>query len=759
MIKNIIEHLRSRSAGVQALVAVIVLLPSLSRPLAAAVLSEQSDQYQWRLCPAGRLIPLRPGYTDASTDPASTEIRAETSRLVAEGMSQFSGDVEIVRGRNAIRAEVVTYEDATGIFNASGRTHLWDGSLIWAGESATYDLNSEVSSLYEGRYWLQNGRGRGHAGYLQHDRPADVTILTDVDYSTCPLSDEAWRISAAKIKLDHKSDRGSATNAILRVRDIPVFYFPYVNFPISDKRKSGFLAPVIGSSNDSGSDVRVPYYWNMAPNYDATITPRILGDRGVMLGTELRHKGQRSRSEANVEYLPGDDLRNGEDRSFVALSHQQSLFRGRGRLRGVFNNVSDDEYFEDFGRSISATSQRFLNRQLSFRYAHQGTRINALAQSYQTVDNTIAPSRAPYRRLPQVTVDHNFRKIGNFLPSISSENTYFERDGTVGGGRLMLAPALSYEYIRPHISVVPKFTLNHTQYLLDDPDSVFDDNESRSVATFSLDTKLFMERQFSLFGQNHLQTFEPRLFYLAVPNVDQGGLPRFDGREVEVSFRNIFRENRFTGGDRIGDANQVTAAVTSRLLDTENGREAMRISIGQIYYFRDRKVTLPGATRIDDSLSELVAEAAANLGPDWNLRGTLQWDPNEPRTEKSAIALRYRPNLETVVNLSYRFRRANTDIEQTDVSMRLPLTDSLSFVGHWNYSLPEKRSLDTVAGIEFESCCWGLRLVARRFLRNSEGAFDNGIFLQVQFRGLGAFGRESRSFLRRGIPGYEDPFD
>ena len=707
MIKNKIKHLRKYSAGVKALVAGMALIASMLSPASAGVLSEHDNSYQWRLCPAGHLIPIRPGYTDVSTDPGSTEIRAETSRLVEDGISQFSGDVEIVRGRNSIRAEVVTYEDSTGIFTAEGRSHLWNGSLTWAGESATYDLNSEVSSLYDGRYWLQNGRGRGTAGYLQHDRPADITLLTDVDYSTCPLSAEAWRVSASKIKLNHKSDRGSATNAVLRVGNIPVFYFPYVNFPISDKRKSGFLAPSFGTTNESGFDARTPYYWNLAPNYDATITPRILSDRGAMLGTEVRYKSRRYSGDANFEYLPSDDLHQNQDRSFVALSHQQSLFAGKARIRAIFNNVSDDEYFEDFGQSISVTSQRFLDRQLSFKYADRGTRLSAIVQSYQTVDDSLAPGRTPYRRLPQISLSHTFPIYGGFVPAVRAQTTYFDRDATVSGGRVMLEPSVSYAYRKPYLLIVPKFSIQHAQYILDDPDAVFDDNESRTVPTFSLDAKMFMERRFSLFGRNHLQTFEPRVFYLAVPKVDQDGLPRFDGRLIDVSFRNIFRENRFTGGDRIGDANQVTAAATSRILDTENGRELLRFSVGQIYYFRDRDVVLPGGTVVDDSVSELIAEATASLGDDWSLRGTLQWDPNEPRTEKSAVSLRYRPNLETVVNLSYRFRRAVSDIEQTDISLRLPLTDKIAIVGHWNYSLPENRSLDTVGGVEFESCCWG----------------------------------------------------
>ncbi|MEE2984129.1 MAG: LPS assembly protein LptD, partial [Pseudomonadota bacterium] len=225
------------------------------------------------------------------------------------------------------------------------------------------------------------------------------------------------------------------------------------------------------------------------------------------------------------------------------------------------------------------------------------------------------------------------------------------------------------------------------------------------------------------------------------------------------SFQNLFLYNRFAGLDRVGDANQVALAVTTRVLNAENGRETFRFSFGQIFFFRDREVTLPGRIEERDSQSEIIAEAATRFGSDWSARGTIQWDPGEPETEKLAVTLRYQPNLETVLNLSYRFRRAVTDIEQTNVSIRWPLTDRLAMIGRWNYSLQENRSLETIWGLESESCCWGARLVGRRFLRNTQGEFTNGLFMQVHFRGFGGFGQDPSALLRRGIPGYVDPFD
>lgn len=747
-------------AAAPALPALALLTALTGGIVQAGVLDERAGNFQWRLCPAVRFIPIRPGYTEDSANPESTEIRADSTRLVKEGLSQFSGDVEVVQGDRALRAEVITYDNDTGVFQAEGRAHIWESSIIWAGTRATYDLNSEVSVLDEGRYWILGGRGRGNAERLINDRKADVTLLEGVDYSTCPLSDEAWRISASSIKLNHESDRGSARNAVFRVKNIPVFYFPYVNFPISDKRKTGFLAPSYGSSNESGFDARVPYYWNIAPNQDATITPRIMADRGAMLGGQYRYLQPSFAGKIEFEYLPSDDLRNDDDRSLLAFRHRHSFLNNRGLAKVIFNNVSDDRYFSDFGNNLSITSQRFLDRQITLSYSHNRTSGHVLVQDYQTVDETLPSASEPYARLPQfvlsTTAPGNQYRIN---ASLIAETTYFDRNDSVSGWRIDLQPQIHRVFKTNYMSFTPRLALRHTEYLLDDPNRVFDDRESRTVPIFSADTKLFLERQFSLFGKPHLQTLEPRIFYLLIPHVGQDDIPRYDGGRFDISWHNLFRYNRFSGRDRIGDANQIALAVTTRAFNAENGRETFRFSLGQAFFFRDREVTLPGVIEERDSQSEIIAEAATSLTSDWSAHGTIQWDPGEPETEKLAVTLRYRPNLETVLNLRYRFRRVVTDIEQTDVSLRWPLTDRLAMIGRWNYSLQENRSLETVWGLEYESCCWGARLVGRRFLRNTQGEFENGFFMQVHFRGFGGFGQDPSALLRRGIPGYVDPFD
>lgn len=760
MIKIISLRAQAAAAPVVSLVLVAALMLAWCGPARAAILEKRSNDYKWRLCPPATMVPIAPPYGASNTDTDSTEVRADAVRVLKDGLSQFSGDVEVIRAGRALSADIVTYDRQHDTFAAEGRARLWDSTLVWAGAEALYDMGNGVSRLRDGDYWVHDGHGRGHARSMRNDSDARVTILKGVDYSTCPLSDEAWRVSASRIRLDHASERGSARNAILRVYDVPVFYFPYVNFPISDKRKSGFLSPTFGNTNQSGFDVQLPYYWDITPNQDATLTPRGLTDRGVMLNGQYRYMGIQHDGQLDVEYLPSDRLKDDESRSLISFRHRQKMLNNRGRVRVIFNNVSDDQYFEDFGSSIAATSQRFLDRRADFFYNGGSYRIRGVAQSYQTIDNTLPAGSGPYRRLPQLAFDGRTRaRYFGLLPMLKADTTYFDRDASVTGGRVDVTPALAYPFVRPYMNITPKIAVMRSEYFLDDPNAQFDDRLSRTVPIFSVDSNVYFERRLNFFESEHIQTFEPRIYYLLVPKVQQDDIPRFDSGNFSVSFRNLFRDNRFSGQDRVADANQVATAVTSRMIDAESGRETYRVSVGQIYYFRDREVELANEGPQTSGTSELISEVATNVIEDWTARGVLQWDPHDSRTELAAATLRYRPDLDTVLNFSYRFRRAISDIQQTDFSMRWPVTDNIAVVGRWNYSVQEQRSLETLAGIEYESCCWGVRFVGRRFLRNAEGEFDNGFFLQFQFRGLGGIGKKSGSVLHRGIPGYEDPFE
>ena len=754
---------------------IILALTSSILPLSVCAQSdegwgERDSNYQWRLCPSTQALPKRPQYSDSERDPKEIEIRAENSRLTEDGLNHFSGEVEVVRDQRSIAAEVVTYDPRTKVFNAEGRAHIWDAGVLWSGESASYDLDKRVSTLENGRFWNKNGMGRGNAKKIINNRITQKTDLEKIEYSTCPFDDEFWRLSAAALNLNHVTDRGTAKQAVLFVKDTPVFYFPIISFPISDERKSGFLAPAIGNSTESGFVGQLPYYWNIAADKDATITPRVMSKRGVLFDTEFRYLDEYYEGETNFQILPGDDLKDGDTRSYVSIDHQHWSQGGKYYLKVDFNSVSDDEFFTDLGNG-TANRRRFMEQFVDFRYSGRRQTLYMNLRNYQSVDDTLPSQFGPYKQLPNILYYltgpgfGNYRGNGRVGLNLQGNFTNYERGNSLTGNILSLRPNISHTYIRPFLNVKTKFEVQHNQYWLDDPSRAFDDSESYTVPKFSIDGKLFSERNILLGDTNYLQTLEPRLFYLLIPNMDFDHIPNFGtGLYDNSNFRNIFSENRFGGYARVGDANQVTAAVTSRIIDKLNGREKLRFSVGQIYYFRDRKVTLPGGLIDREDTSELLVETVASPTNAFSLRGNLKWDPDKGRASKSGISIRYQPNMDTVLNLRYRHRKARSifqqDISQTDISARIPIRNNLALIGRWNYSLEENESVETFGGIEYESCCWGAKLVARRFLKDSEGTHDNSIFMQIHFRGLGGFGRGgSESFISSGISGYTDPFE
>jgi LPS-assembly protein len=723
------------------------------------VRAEIGDAASWWLCPVDRQLPQRPQYSEPVAA-GSTEVTADTARAIRDGTTEFAGNVEIVNDERSIAGDIVTYDEATNKVDVEGAATIWESGITWQGEHALFDLDADFGRLVDGNYWLTNGRGRGHALVIESDRRENISLLEQVEYTTCSTDRPAWRFSAGSLRLNHDAGRGVATKALLKVRDIPIFYFPYISFPLDDKRKSGFLMPTFGSSNESGFDLKVPYYFNIAPDRDATLAPRRLAHRGVMLGGEYRFKTQHNEGKLGVEILANDKLDNNNTRSLMSYQHEGYFHNRRGQLLASIQNVSDAKYFEDFGRSLSVTSQRFLDRRVEMRYYNpRKFRLTALVQSYQNVDDSRTSSRGPYKRLPQITflsiLPHRHLKL---LPKLYAQTTYFDRTDSVSGARVVVEPGVSFPFTKPYMRITPKISVRHTEYFLSNQGAL-NSRESKTIPIVSFDSRLYAERRLNFFGKSTLQTFEPRAFYLYVPRHNQDDLPVFDSGQHDFTFRNLFLENRFTGRDRTGDANQLTLAATSRWIDLETGREMLRASLGQIYYFKDRNITLPRRNMDSDNVSEIVGELGANLGGGWSTRAIIRYDPNNSTTERASYSIRYRPDASRfVMNASYRRRRVRTDIEQTDISFRAPISNSISLLGRWNYSLENNRTLELVGGLEVDSCCWGLRLVGRRFIRNTEGDFDTGIFMQFEFKGLAGYGRGVGSFLRKSIPGYETYF-
>lgn len=734
----------------------------LSLPLSVPAIA---DDALTQMCGASLSIPERPIVEDV-LEPGDTHIQADDANLVEGGVSTLTGTAEVSRDSQQVRADRIDYNEPADNADLTGNVNYWDNGVFLESDSAHVEFGDGTGQFNQAEYKILENRGRGKADVLDIDA-GERTTLHEGDYTTCNPDNEFWKISADKINLDHTTDRGTARNVVLRMKNIPVFYTPYMSFPLSKTRKSGFLTPGYGNSSRNGVEVSTPYYWNIAPNMDATLTPRLMSDSGVMLGGEFRYLYSTGRGQVDLEYLPSDNDFNNEDRNLFGFKHEQRFLENRGRLDLEYNRVSDQFYFEDFSSQLELASTRFLERKADLRYsgANGWWSTQVRVQDYQLVDRSTAITARPYKRLPQVTFNFNKPRENHALNyGLTADSVYFERGdnaaANVDGLRVDFKPYISYPMHSLSGYVEPKLALRYTYYDLDDTTLFTNQNPDRLLPIFTLDSGLYFDRSTQLFGKNLNQTLEPRLYYLYVPEDEQSDLPVFDTGQYTFNFNSLFYDNRFSGGDRQGDANQVTLAVTSRFLDETSGKDLGHISFGTILHLDNRKVVLPAGTAEDGTTSSLIAEVSTRVIDDWLARANIEWDPNDSKTRELSTLLRYNPNNGTVVNFAYRMRDDgfSTSIEQSDISFRVPFNKSWSAVGRWNYALPESRSLEMFGGIEYNSCCFGVRAVARRFLTNINGEYESGIFLQMELKGLAGVGQKAANFLEQQIPGYTSDF-
>lgn len=708
---------------------------------------------EWGLCGGGLVLPERPA-VDIEREPGDPEgmvqLSADRAELDEAGESTLVDNVQVVRGGEQMSADRVTYDNSAEIINAAGGVRLWSPGVYAAGSSARMDLVNDISSLDNAEFLMRDEHARGSASQIELEAQ-NIVRIKNAGYTTCNPGDASWLLEAEYIRLDREQEIGYARDVWLMFHDTPVFYTPVMTFPLGDKRKSGFLTPSFGITGSTGVETTVPYYFNIAPDKDATLAARMMTDRGVLLEGEFRYLTPNSRGLLGGEFIANDSERD-EARGAVHFDHVGS-FSPRWQTDVNVNWVSDREYFEDLGTDLAISSQSFLERRGDLRYLGDGWTVLGRLQNFQTVDPTVASEDRPYERLPQLKFNTNRRNVNReFNLNVDAEFVHFDRRSSVTGQRIDLVPSVSYPIRTASSFFVPRVALHQTTYSLDDTAAGDDDSPSRTLPSFSADAGMFFERDTKIFDRAYVQTLEPRAYYLLTPYKNQDDLPVFDTGEYTFNFSQLFRNDRFNGADRISDANQLTLALTSRLLDAYTGDEVMRASIGQIRYFRDRRVGLPGEAVQSDDSSDLVGDFAVNINDIWRFGAGLQWDLNDNTTNKSTLAVRWQPDRRRIINASYRFVR--DAVEQTDVSFRWPMGVKWSAVGRWNYAPDDERTLEVFGGFEYESCCWALRAVGRRYLNNTNGGYNNGVFLQLELRGLAGLATGNSDFLERSIPGY-----
>lgn len=724
------------------------------------------------------------------------------------------GKVEVQRLDQLLRTDTLDYNPQSTAYTASGHVYMQDRGILASADHAHGTGTPGTTYLRNVRYQLLQQRGNGTAATANMS-DADHGTLTDGTYSTCDPDDRRWYLRADRMELDQTVNRGYAHDVTMYYGDVPFFWLPYLRFPLSKQRESGFLLPNVGYSDQRGLVLGAPYYLNLAPNYDATIDPMVSSKRGAMLEGEFRYLDAKDRAQINFTFVPHDNQVNDEIAriSAAAASGQTILVspvdiphrRYAVRLRDAsslsanwsanvnINRVSDQQYFQDYGDNLTTSATALLASSAYLDGRGTWWTASVGADSMQLTQLTLAQASEPYQRLPRGTFQGEHSLLGGLDWGLNAEYVNFRKGPfdvlattpdtfrsvtAINGQRLDLFPYLAYPIQTAGYFIRPQVGVRHTRYDLQDLDgyaathpgapAFVDRSPTRTVPIFDLDAGMVFERPATYFGNAFTQTIEPRLYYLRAPYRDQSDLPIFDTQLPTFDFPSLFRSNTYVGADRQSNANNLTLALTSRLLDSNSGDEVLRASIGQIHYFDAQRVQLPGRAEVDFSGSDYVAELNLRLNDRWELRWDQQYNPNSKvidpatqtlidnmhRTDLSSVSVEHRFGREGAVNFSYRFRRGL--LEQIDTTALLPVNARWSLVGRYYYSLMDDRLLEAFAGVEYDSCCVALRVMARRYIRSlGQVKASNGVYFEVEFKGLGSTGTRTGNFLRRAILGYQ----
>lgn len=699
-----------------------------------------------------------PKHDEKSSEPTPTFISAMRLQGKHDDYVEAEEDAELRKLGVQVTADRLRYDEQKEILDARGNVRLQTTSGVIKGPDLHLKLDDETGYMNTPEYAIAAEQAHGKAEKLTFLGEQQFK-MDDASYTTCGVGKEDWWLRANEMEINRSTNVGVGHHAWIEFKGVPLLYTPYISFPLKKQRKSGFLTPSFGTTGNSGAEFTLPYYWNIAPNYDATFTPRIMSKRGAQLGGEFRYLQPNYSGELQAEYLPNDNITK-TTRSAYRLKHGQNFGAGfSGNLD--LQKVSDNDYFRDLSSLVAVTSQTTLPREGALSYGNGPWSAGLKIQRYQILQDPNNPIVAPYERAPQFSAAYNKLNVFGWADTrAAAEYVDFDHGSKVRGKRFTLNPSFSVPFTRAYGYLTPKLGLHYTQYNLDKqsttlPDATgttrtYDTSANRTLPIFSLDGGLAFERQASLFGQALTQTLEPRLYYLYVPYKDQSRMPIFDSGEPDFNFAQIFSENRFTGGDRISDANQATLALTSRFIESETGQERVRAAVAQRYFFRAPRVALtsPAPT---DKISDFLASIGGQISPAWSADAAWQYDPNTSHTERYNVGTRYNPAPGKLANLTYRFNR-NT-LRQVDLSGQWPVAPRWQVMGRWNYSIQDKKTLETLGGIEYLEGCWAVRVVAHRFQTATQKT-TNALFLQLELSGLSSLGTNPLKTLKQNIGGF-----
>ena len=702
----------------------------------------------------------------------------------------LSGDAEVRRAGTVIRGDNITYTQSTDTVDVKGNAVVTRAGARFTGPELNYQIETETGEMQDATYEYAARRIQGKTKYARFES-GQSTQLREATLSTCKPGSKAWWIEADTLTIDETNNMATAHDVSFHLAGLPVLGTPYAFFPVGTDRQSGLLTPTVGMSSDLGFDYAQPIYWNIAPNYDYTFTPRIMGKRGIMLGNEFRFLTENMGGTLTYDWLPDD---RHEDRSRYGARVDAWAKWNDFHFDVDYNRASDGDFLNDFSSNLSEGDNAILPQDFSAKYSKDFWTASLSVRKNQVLERDHHdPVDRPYEKVPEFSWNAYYADFYGFEISSTLEATRFkhrDKDFKPEGDRFYMNHSIAYPMRGSYWFFTPKAMLTGVSYNLTGLNNLdrdfrntvgYEKNSHFVVPTFSLDTGLIFEREASWFGQDATQTFEPRLFYVYTPYRDQSKMPVFDSSYMDLSFGSFFMENAFTGHDRVSEANQVSLILTSRYLDRKSGQELFSASIGQRYYFSDQEVALNRYT-IDDwykyrngtrsieginkeSRSDYLGNITAHLTKNIVASTTAQYSTSEDRFTRINAGIRWQPKPSAVVGLYYRYDDRSTSyideddrIKQIDLGVQWPLTNSLYGLARYNYALDESKPVEMLAGVEYVADCWALRLVGQRTL-DSEDRYDTTFFIQLELTGLGSIGSDPIEELRRAIPGYRPTTD
>ncbi|MFC3122196.1 LPS-assembly protein LptD [Agaribacter flavus] len=704
-------------------------------------------------------------YTPTLVPKGQIHVDSEAAQIIQNTLATFEGNVVIKTPTSTIKTESATVQENGKIISADGDVEYTDELLKVNSVGVEVNTPLKLLQMASTNYKLSTVNGRGGAELLSVSEEKGV-LLEDVSFTTCPVGGEDWKIHASEISIKKGRPYGVAKNTAFYVGSVPVFYMPYFAFPITTERQTGFLFPEIGSSSSTGVEYEQPFYWNIAPNIDTTISTRFMTNRGVQLKNEWRYLFPKHAGELHLEYLPNDiDRQVDKSRYFYRFTHKGKLSDSWSIVADI-SDLSDDNYIVDLGSQFYNQADTHLYRQLGVNYYSQNLDFTMTIRDFATLGQV----SSNYRALPEAKLNYSSALSDYLSFDVKSELAYFENANPdfANAVRFHIEPSLTVPYQKPWGELFAQFSVLHTRYQQDLPanNTILEEDVDRTLGQARLFGSLIFERPSFVAGSQHTITLEPKAQYLYTSFEDQSNIGLYDTTELLTSFSNIFRGQEFTGLDRINDNNQITLGLTTRLIDTNN-REVLVASIGQIIYLESAK--LQDSLRSDDR-SAIAAELDWEVNQNWFLHSDIQVSNETDKVERSSFSTEYRFGPEKLVQVNHRYIRelSNEEINQVGISASWPISKRWHWVGRWYKDLDRSRTAESFFGLEYESCCWALRLVAQRGLAtrfNNDGVrdlneFDSSIALQFVFKGIGSNGnsRSKIDTLQQGLFGYRQPF-